>query len=104
MNTQNNNHAICYAANVHFKTLSDGGEYSGGYGWFFGKFKTWAEFYESIEAHLTEIDYCLINIETSQQICDLGELVSEEQKQLVRLLDKYPLQYRTLHMYESNDF
>ena len=96
-----------FAMNAHFRSTPGGrarrNGFAGGYGWFFGRFSDWSVFERELREHLESIGYIFIECEDSLIIDSIDDLNEGEQRDLYTRLATYPLQYRTLHLYENDD-
>ena len=98
---------VDFAALLHVRT-APGSEsrkkgFKGGYGWFLGRFDSWEAFLNRLASHLEEVGYQIIEVDDSFEITGPGDLNAGEQQELFELLDAFPLQYRTLHLYRNDD-
>lgn len=98
---------VNFAANVHFRTNPDSEiryeGFRGGYGWFLGRFADQDAFKSALEKGLRELDYQLLEFEALLIISTASDLNEGEQRELHALLDDYPLQFRTIHLYRNDD-
>lgn len=96
-----------FAAKVHFRIASQSSARSegfvGGYGWFLGRFETWKEFEARLREHLIGLEYEYLECETLIEIETVEDLNEGEQRELYAALSAFPIQYRSIHLYQRDD-
>ena len=96
-----------FAAEIHFRTALDSDAqaegFAGGYGWFFGRFGSWAEFEVRLGGHLKDLGYEYLECDRLLEIESEDDLEEGEQRELYAALSLFPIQYRTLHLYRHDD-
>ena len=95
-----------FIALVHFRALP-GSEaaldrFLGGYGWVLGRCPSEESFRTEVHKHLDEAGFVVVDWEDLQEIVE-SSILNEEQAQLHAMLDVYPIQYRTFHLYRADD-
>jgi hypothetical protein len=96
-----------FAAKLHFRTSPESQArrdgFAGGYGWFLGRFPDLQTFQDELTTHLRKLGYLVVEVEKSMEIGGRADLNPGEQRELFEELSQFPIQYRTLHLYKSDD-
>lgn len=90
---------------VHFKTRNRGahpGGPLGGYGWVYGRYSEWEAFQEAVTRHFRRhFHYDIVDFDDRRSID--GQPRNTAAASLVDALDRFPIQFQTLHFYTADE-